>query len=347
VVDYGGDMVVLKAVFLFLRALVMARLGLVAENLALRQQLAVCIHSNKRPKLRTRDRVFWIWLMRFWPDWRSALLIVQPETVIRWHRQGFRLYWRWKSRASKPGRPAIEAEVRALIRRMCQENPTWGAPRIQSELKLLGHELAESTVAKYMLRAPKPSSQTWRTFLDNHVQDLAAVDFFTVPTATFRVLFCFVVLRHDRRRVVHFNVTTNPTARWTAQQMIEAFPFDYAPRYLIRDRDGAYGVYFRNRVDRMGIDEVPIAPRSPWQNPYCERVIGSIRRECLDHVIVLDERHLKRILHAYFDYYHNCRTHLSLERNSPEPREVEPPSGGDVIAIPQVGGLHHRYTRAA
>ena len=259
-VDYGGDMVVLKAVFLFLRALMMARLELVVENLALRQQLAVWKYSHKRPKLRTRDRVFWTWLMRLWPDWRSALLIVQPETVIRWHRQGFRLYWRWKSRAAKPGRPVIEGEVRALIRRMSTENPTWGAPRIQSELKLLGHDVAESSVAKYMLRPPQPASQTWRTFLDNHVQNLAAIDFFTVPTATFRVLFCFVVLRHDRRRVVHFNVTTNPTARWTAQQMIEAFPFDQAPGYLIRDRDGTYGDYFRARVKNLGIDEVPIAP---------------------------------------------------------------------------------------
>ncbi len=337
----------LRAIKLFLRAWFLPRLHLAAENLALRQQLAVLKQSTKRPKLRPRDRVFWTWLMRFWPDWRSALLIVQPETVIRWHRQGFRLYWRWKSRAGKPGRPAIESGVRALIRRMSRENPTWGAPRIQSELKLLGHDLAESTVAKYMLRPPQPPSQTWRTFLDNHLGDLAAIDFFTVPTATFRVLFCFVVLRHERRRVVHFNVTTNPTARWTAHQMIEAFPFDEAPPYLIRDRDGVYGNDFRNRVDNMGIEEVLTAPRSPWQNPYCERLIGSIRRECLDHVIVLHERHLKRTLAAYFDYYHNCRTHLSLERNSPLPREVEPPSRGDVISIPQVGGLHHRYTRAA
>ena len=167
------------------------------------------------------------------------------------------------------------------------------------------------------------------------------------PTATFRVLYCFIILGHDRRRVIHFNITTNPTARWTAQQITEAFPFDEAPAYLIRDRDGCYGTEFRDRVEKMGIEEVPTAPRSPWQNPYCERVIGSIRRECLDHVIVLNDRHLKRILSAYFDYYHNCRTHLSLERNSPVPRGVEPPSRGAVISIPQVGGLHHRYTRAA
>ncbi len=337
----------LKAVFLFLRTWFVSKSDLAAENLALRQQLAVMSQSINRPKLRHRDRVFWTWLMRIWPKWRSALLIVKPETVVRWHREGFRLYWRRKSQIRNPGRPAVEPEIRALIRRMSKENPTWGAPRIQSELALLGHDVAESTVAKYLFRPTKPSSQTWRTFLDNHLSDLVSIDFFTVPTATFRVLYCFIILGHERRRVIHFNVTTNPTARWTARQITEAFPFDEAPAYLIRDRDGCYGIEFRDRVENMGIEEVPTAPRSPWQNPYCERVIGSIRRECLDHVIILNDRHLKRILSAYFDYYHNCRTHLSLDRNSPAPREVEPPSRGDVISIPQVGGLHHRYTRAA
>ena len=230
---------------------------------------------------------------------------------------------------------------------MSKENLTWGAPRIQSELKLLGHDVAESTVAKYMVRHRKPPSQTWRTFLDNHVQDLAGIDFFTVPTATLRVLYCFIVLRHDRRRVVHFNATAHPTAQWTAQQITEAFPFDETPCYMIRDRDGIYGDFFQTRVKNMGIDEVRIAPRAPWQNSYCERVIGSIRRECLDRVIMLNEFHLKRILTSYFDYYHCSRTHLSLNRNAPMPREVEPPSQGDVISTAQVGGFHHRYTRAA
>jgi putative transposase len=315
--------------------------------LALRQQLAVCNQSIKCPKLRPRDRVFWVLLSRLWPNWQSALAIVQPETVIKWHRMGFKLYWRWKSRAGKPGRPPIEREIRDLIRRMSKENPTWGAPRIVSELALLGHDVAENTVAKYMVRHRKPPSQTWRTFLDNHVPDIAACDFFTVPTATFRILYVFVVLRHDRRRVVHFNVTTNPHAEWTAQQIINAFPYEEAPRFLIRDRDGIYGDDFKKRVKGMGIEEVPIAPRSPWQNPYCERIIGSIRRECLDHVIVLNEAHLRRILADYFEYYHGCRPHLSLDRNSPVPREVESSSLGKVIAIPKVGGLHHRYTRAA
>ena len=338
---------ILKAVLVFLRAMLILKIHLAVENLALRQQLAVCKQSVKRPKLRPRDRVFWVWLSRLWPNWRSALAIVQPESVIRWHRLGFKLYWRWKSRAGKVGRPRIDREIRDLIRRMSLENPTWGAPRILSELLLLGYDVAEGTVAKYMALRRKPSSQTWRPFLDNHVPDIAACDFFTVPTVTFRVLYVFIVLRHDRREVVHFNVTTHPSAEWTARQIVNAFPYEEVPRFLIRDRDGIYGEYFQNRVNSLGIEEVPIAPRSPWQNPYCERVIGSIRRECLDHVIVLDEAHVRRILTDYFAYYHGSRPHLSLDRNSPTPRDVEPPSMGPVIAIAQVGGLHHRYARAA
>ena len=274
-------------------------------------------------------------------------MIVKPATVIRWHRDGFRLYWRRKSRRHKPGRPEIDAEIRSLIRQMSRENATWGAPRIQSELALLGYTLAESSVAKYMDRHRKPPSQTWRTFLENHVGDIAAIDFFVVPTVRFQLLYCFIVLRHAQRRVVHFNVTLHPSARWTGQQVAEAFPFDETPRFLIRDRDGIYGVDFRQRVRSMGIEEVVLAYRSPWQNPFVERLIGSIRRECLDHLIVFNEAHLLRILRSYFAYYHESRTHLSLDRNAPIPRRVEHPSEGKVIAIPQVGGLHHRYSRAA
>ena len=334
-------------ILLAVRALLLSHAAVTVENLALRQQLAVVSQSVKRPKLRPRDRVFWALLSRFWPNWRTALVIVQPATVIRWHRRGFRLFWRWKSRFWKPGRPTIELEIRTLIRRMSRDNPTWGAPRIQSELSLLGHVVAERTVAKYTACTRKPPSQTWRTFLKNHVPELAAVDFFTVPTVTFRVLYVFIVLRHHRREVVHFNVTADPSAEWTAQQIIEAFPYEEAPRTMIRDRDSKYGDYFTKRVEGMGIAEVPIAPHAPWQNPYCERMVGSIRQDCLDHLIVLNEAHLKRIMCSYLDYYHNSRTHLSLDRNSPIPRDVEPPSQGKVIAIPQVGGLHHRYTRAA
>ena len=304
------------------------RSRLAIENLALRQQLAVYKQSMKRPKLRPRDRIFWVCLSRFWSNWRSALCLVQPDTVIRWHRQGFKLFWRWKSRTGELGRPSIPRDVRELIRRMSRENPGWGAPRICSELLLLGHEVAERTVAKYMIRSRQPPSQTWRTFLANHVFDLAACDFFTVPTATFRVLYVFIVRRHDRRQVVHFNVTTNPYAQWTAQQIINAFPYEETPRSLLRDRDGIYGDYFQDRMKSMQIDEVPTAPRSPWQNPYAERIIGSIGRECLNHLIVLNEVHLKRILTLYFDYYHEVRPHLSLNRNSSTPRDVEPPCQG-------------------
>jgi transposase InsO family protein len=261
-------------------------------------------------------------------------------------RQGFRLYWSWKSRG-RPGRPRIDPEIGRLIRRMARENPLWGAPRIRAELRLLGHRLAESTVARYMDRREQPPSPTWRSFLANHRDCLASVDFFVVPTVTFKLLYGFLVLSHDRRRVVRFGVTAHPTAEWAARQVREAFPYDEAPRYLIRDNDGVYGNRFPECLAGMGVEEVRIAPRSPWQNPYVERLIGSIRRECLDHVIVFNEAHLRRVLSGYFDYYHDSRTHRALGDNAPHPREIEPPARGEVVAVTQVGGLHHRYTRAA
>src|SRR5499433_2600280 len=233
---------------LLARSFFAPRLELMAEILALRQQLAILNRTAKRPSLRFQERLFWIALARFCRNWRSALLIVKPETVIKWHRQGFRLYWRWKSKTGRPGRPRIDAEIRDLIRRLSEENPLWGTPRIQAELHLLGLEVAESTVAKYRIKSPKPSSQTWKTFLSNHAGDIIGIDFFTVPTATFRNLYCFIILLHKRRQVGQFNVTEHPTATWTAQQMIEAFPEDSAPRFLLRDRDSIYGAEFRNRV---------------------------------------------------------------------------------------------------
>lgn len=234
-----------RIVAVLLKASFSSRSRLVAENLALRQQLVVLQRTGKRPRLRKRDRIFWAWLSRLWHGWQSALLIVQPETVIRWHRQGFRLYWRWKSHSRQPGRPKIDAEIRNLIRRISGENPTWGAPRILPELHLLSYSVAESTVARYMARPRRPPSSTWRAFLDNHIGQIAAIDFFTVPTITFRILYCFIVLRHDRRRLVHVNVTANPTAQWTARQVRQAFPYDQAPKYLIRDRDLIYGETFQ------------------------------------------------------------------------------------------------------
>jgi transposase InsO family protein len=230
---------------------------------------------------------------------------------------------------------------------MSRNNTGWGAPRIHGELKMLGIQISESTVAKYMIRHRNPPSQTWRTFLENHADCIAGIDFFTVPTATFRILYVFIVLSHDRRDIVHFNVTAHPTARWTAQQLVEAFPFDSAPRYLLRDRDAIYGEKVRRRIKSLGIEEVVTAPRSPWQNPYVERIIGSIRRECLNHIIIINERHLRRQLKSYRAYYHEARTHLSLDKQSPVPRSIESPEQGGVVAIPHVGGLHHEYRRAA
>jgi putative transposase len=317
------------------------------ENLALRQQVAILQQSVKRPRVSTVDKAFWIFFYRYVDGWRNTLHALHPDTVVRWHRRGFRLYWRWKSRRPRQGRPQINKTLRKLIRKMQATNMGWGAPRIHGELLKLGIEISQATVSKYMLHPQKPPSQFWRTFLDNHQDCLAAMDFFTVPTATFRALYVFIVLSHDRRQVVYFNATEHPTARWTAQQLVEAFPFDSAPRYLLRDRDAIYGEKVQRRIRSLGIAEVVSAPRSPWQNPYVERVIGSIRRDCLNHVIVFNERHLRRILRDYFNYYHLCRTHLSLNKDSPKPRAVEPKALGNILALPQVGGLHHRYTRAA
>jgi putative transposase len=324
-----------------------SRHALALENLALRQQLAVLQRNAKRPRLKRWERGFWVLISRIWKDWQKALVVVQPETVIRWHRKGFRLYWRRKSRRGRPGRPGVASEIRALIRRMLQANPTWGAPRIHGELQKLGIDIGEASVSKYMGFPRKPPSQTWRTFLSNHARDIVSIDFFTVPTATFRVLFVFLVLSNERRRILHFNVTDSPTAFWTGQQIIEAFPWDTAPRFMIRDRDGIYGEVFVRRVGSMGIEEVLISAQSPWQNPYVERVIGSIRRECLDRVIVLNETHLRRVLTSYFRYYHEARTHLGLGKDCPVPRRVEPPDLGPVCEQPMVGGLHHRYFRKA
>ena len=311
-----------------LRSAVRTHRELALENFVLRQQLAVWKACQPRPRLTAMDRIFWVVLSRLWKSWRKSLQLVRPETVVGWHRQGFRRYWAWKSRRRR-GRPAIRTELRDLIRRISRANPLWGAPRIHGELLKLGLTVSQATVSKFMVRPRRPPSQAWRAFFKNHAKDLIALDFFTVPTATFRVLFALVVLRHDRRRLVHFNVTEHPTAGWTARQLIEACGLEEAPRHLIRDRDQVYG------------------PRSPWQNAYAERVIGSIRRECLDHVVVIGERHLRGILSKYVDYYNGTRTHLSLAKDAPEPRSVQPPSQGRVVGVPRVGGLHHEYLRRA
>src|SRR5450631_1342769 len=338
----------LAALLVPLHSIIRSRLDLQLENLALRHQIGV-LHcsARKRPKLTSRDRLFWVCLSRLWRDWRSTLVIVKSETVVAWHRKGFRLFWTWKVRHGQPGRPVIARETRDLIRKMCRENPGWGAPRIHGELLNLGIDIGETSVSKYIVRCSKPPSQTWRTFLENHLTQMVSIDFFTIPTIRFHVLYVFLVLAHDRRRIVHFNVTSHPTAEWTGQQLRNAFPYDQFPRYLLRDRDAIFGHGFIDHVRDMGIEEMLSAPRSPWQRAYVERVIGSIRRECLDHVIVFGESSLRRTLSSYFSYYHQTRPHLALEKDAPEPRPIQGPELGRVIAVPQVGGLHHRYERRA
>jgi putative transposase len=323
------------------------RRELALENLALRQQLGVLKRRNGVARLKRKDRMFWVVLSRLWPHWRKALHLIRAETVVGWQRQGFRIYWAKISLRKTAGRPPLSTEIRALVKMMATANPFWGAPRIHGELLKLGIEISERTVSRLMPQGRKPSSQTWKAFLNNHLQELVSMDFFTVPTVTFRVLFVLVVLSHDRRRVIHFNVTEHPTQLWTAQQMIEAFPDDSAPPYLLRDRDQIYGNFFQERVSGMDIKQILTAPQSPWQSPFVERLIGSIRRDCLDHVIVLGEKHLRNILSSYLDYYHRSRTHLSLQKDAPETRSIQLPELGEVVCFPQVGGLHHRYERRA
>src|SRR5438132_4628733 len=320
---------------------------LALENLALRQQLAVYQRTVTRPPLRRTDRLFWVGLARVWAGWRPPIVIVTPETVLRWQRRRFREYWTNLSGRPTGGRPPVNTQIKALITRLATANPLWGAPRIHGELLKLGLDVAERTVSRLVPRRRIPPSQTWRTFLTNHVRDLVSLDFFTVPTARLRVLFVLIVLAHQRRCVLHFNVTEHPTAAWTAQQLVDAFPDDSAPSYLLRDRDSVYGHVFRQRVKGMGVGEVLTAPLSPWQNPFAERLIGSIRRECLDHVLVLGERHLRRILVRYFAYYHQARTHLALDKDAPDIRPIQLPETGRILQIPEVGGLHHRYVRRA
>jgi putative transposase len=322
-----------------------SRATLELEVVALRHQLAVLQRQRPgRPKLTSMDRLLWVWLYRVWPRCLKVMVLVKSATVVQWHRQGFRLYWRWRSRA---GRPRADRELRELIRQMSRANPLWGAPRIHGELLKLGIEVSQATVAKYMVRRVGRPSPTWRSFLRNQAAGIAAIDMFVVVSASFRLLYVMIILAHDRRRVVRFDVTEHPTAIWLSQQVTEAFPWDTAPRYLLRDRDASYGACFRNRVEAMEITEVLTAPRSPWQNPYVERVIGSMRRECLDHIVTFNERHLRRVLSSYVDYYHRTRTHLSLDKDCPPSRPIQPPSSGQVIAIPQVRGMHHRYQRLA
>jgi transposase InsO family protein len=331
----------------FIRLLLSGHHAIALENAALRVQLAAFQRKRRRPLLTTFDRIFWVGLSRVWRDWRGPLYYVQADTVVRWERERFRRFWARLSRARRRGRgrPATAVEIRRLIAKMVAANPLWRAPRLHGELQMLGVPASERTVSRILRRLRRPPGQTWKTFLHNHLGQMVSMDFFTVPTITLRVLFVFVVLEHRRRQVLHFGVTEHPTGSWTAQQIVEAFAERDAPRYLIRDRDRVYGDEVRRGIASLGIEEVLTTPRSPWQNPYAERLIGSIRRDCLDHFIILNARHLKRTLASYFRYYHESRTHLGLGKQCPFPRQAS--SVGQIVAIPQLGGLHHRYERIA
>src|SRR6202011_5323664 len=324
-----------------LASLFKSKIRLEAENAALRHQLIVLRRTLRgRVRFPNHDRWFFVQLYRWFPSILTVLTIIRPATVVRWHRAGFRCYWRWKSRR-RGGRPQIEADLRALIRRISVENPLWGSPRIHGELLKLGFAVAQSSVAKYRVKRRGPPSQGWRRFLHNHAPDIAAMDLFLVPTIGFKLLYGFVIVRVHRRDLVWINVTATPTAEWVARQITEAFPWNGAPRHMIRDRDRIYGTVVTRRLRAMGIRDKPISPASLWQNGFAERLIGSIRRECLDHSIVSGEAHLRRILISYAAYYNSVRTHRSLNKDAPIFRPIQ--QIGIIRSHPILGGLHHHY----
>src|SRR5271156_1687264 len=321
-----------------------SRASLAAETLVLRHQINILRrHSSKRPTFRTADRLIFAGLYRLAPTVLNALAIVKPETVIKWHRAGFRSYWRWKSR--RPGgRPAVPPEIGKLIRQMSIANPLWGAPRIHGELLKLGIDVGQTSVAKYMVKRREPPSQGWKTFLRNHADGIAAMDLFVVPTISFRLLYGLLIMGHGRRQILWIGVTAHPTAEWIANQLTESCGWEQIPRYLIRDRDRAYGEIFTRRVRSIGIRDRPTSFRSPWQNAYAERLIGSIRRECIDHIVIFGERHLRHVLLSYMTYYNETRTHLSLNKDAPISRAAE--VAGRILCRPILVGLHHQYARA-
>jgi len=336
-----------KFIFELLRLIFRSKHDIVLENLALRQQLVVQQRSIKRPKIKNRDRIFWIWLSRFWSDWRSSLIIVKPPTIIGWHKKGFKAYWKRKSR--RIGRPNIDWELIKLIRKIQKENSTWSAQRIQGELKKLGFDVCDNTVSKYMTKDKDDDNsrqQRWLTFLRNHTKHIVGIDFLVARTVFFKAIYVFVAISHDRRKILHFAVTANPHSQWAIQQLRETFAFDETTKYVIRDNDKIFSDDFKLHINNFGLEDTPTAPRSPWQNPICERVIGTLRRECLDHMIILNEKHLHNILHEYiFEYYNVSRTHMSLEKDSPEHRPIQ--KDGKIVSKLILGGLHHVYSRVA
>jgi transposase InsO family protein len=333
----------LKLIWWVVIGLFRSRASLEAEIVALRHQLNVLRRkSTKRLAFSNFDRLIFASLYRIAPNVLNALVFVKPETVIGWHRAGFRLFWKWKSR-SRSGRPKVPLEIRQLIRDMSLANPLWGAPRIHGELLKLGIEIGQTSVGKYMARRRKPPSQGWKTFLRNHADGIASMDLFVVPTLSFRLLYGLLILKHSRRHMLWLGMTAHPTAEWIARQLTEACGWEPVPRYILRDRDSVYGEIFKRRLRAMGIRDRPTAPRSPWQNGHTERLIGSIRRECLDHVVVFGERHLRHLLRSYMAYYNDARTHLSLNKDAPVPRAVQ--AIGRILPTPILGGLHHHYVR--
>ena len=329
------------------RVFVASRTDTALEILALRQQVAVLQRKRPRPPLTLVDRLFWTALRRFWPRWSQVLVIVRPETVVAWHRASFRLYWRWRSR-SRGGRPNVTKEMRELINRLADENPSWGAPKIHAELRKLGFVISERTVARYLRRITRRGStaKSWLAFLHNHREAIVAFDFFTVPTLTFQVLYCFFVIEHNRRKILHCNVTRCPSSEWVVQQLREAFPEAGPYRYAILDRDSIFDANVITFLKATGLQPKRTSIRAPWQNGTAERWIGSIRREMLDQVIALNERHLLRLLHDYVSYHHLDRLHDALQKDAPDQRAIEPKPAPNarVISMARLGGLHHRYT---
>ena len=324
------------------------RQDLVLENLLLRRQLAVLTRPTRtrpRARLRTWDKLVWVLARRWYAGWREHLSFVTPDTVVRWHRQGWRLFWHWRPR-SRGGRPHLSPEVQELIATMSRDNRLWGTERIRGELLKLGIVVSNRSIRRYRWRGPRrPSSQTWRTFLRNHAHHLWAADLFIVPTLTFKILYVLVFIAHGRRELVHVNVTANPTAAWVWRQVIEATPWGPKPRHLLRDRDAVYGRDFRQRARRIGIDAIVTPIRAPKANAVAERVIGTLRRECLDHLIILDERHPMTALTEFVRYYNHGRPHRTLGLQTPELRPR--PTAGPIRSRPVLNGLHHVYTRAA
>ncbi len=339
-------LIYLSLLFAFARAFLRPRGDLALEIVALRQQLAVYTRQKRRPPITAADRVFWSALARLWSPWRGALVLVQPDTVIRWHRNTWRRYWTWKSRRRRPGRPRLAPELRELIQRLARENPRWGSLRILGELRKLGFRISAQSVRRYRRQGkPRPPSQSWRTFLTNHAPQLWASDFFTVPTVTMKTLYVFLFIAHRRRKLVHLNVTDHPTGEWASRQLVQATPRGTQPAFLIRDRDSCYGRDFDRQAARLGVQTILTPVRAPKANGVAERVIRTLRRECLDHFIVVNERHLRWILRKFVEHYNRARPHRTLDLETPTgpPARLRPPRCGRVVGHPVLGGLHHEY----